>query len=290
MDLSSLNLSTLVSEAKVYGTIFSVVTLLAVLTRGRAALKWDKDLRISGLVNFGILKFNTLFGVIFLLPLILVNKGYEALNVPTLSSQWWESLPTPMTWLICLLAYDFVLYWVHRWLHASWLWPMHAVHHSDEHLHFLSWSRAHALEAAFIAMFMILGLSWMGLTVNEIAMLAYIKAMHQYYVHSNIDWDHGPFKKIIVSPQYHRWHHADVKAAYDKNFASIFPFYDILFGTYYYPHSAVDIATGFPGSPKNDFIALMCYPFTEWSKMIKARVASRKLDKANAAIKADIVS
>ncbi len=268
--------STFLFELKTYLFLFGSVTVMAVVTRGRAALKWSGDLKFSALVNVGILKFNALFGIIFLLPLLWVQNSYKAFEFPTISSQFWDALPTPLTWLILLLAYDFVLYWVHRWLHNSWLWPMHAVHHSDENLHFLSWSRAHALETAFIGSCMIIGLTWMGLSISEIALLAYVKAMHQYYVHSNIDWDHGPFKKIIASPQYHRWHHADVKAAYDKNFASIFPFYDVMFGTYYHPHSAVDVPTGFPESPKNDIVALMCYPLTQWYKMIKSRLEQVK--------------
>jgi len=261
------------SEVKIYAFLFAAVTLMAVASRGSSALKWSKDLKISALVNFGISKFNNLFGIVLLLPLLWVQEGYKALALPTLPPQLWDILPTPVTWLILLLAYDLVLYWVHRWLHNSWLWPMHAVHHSDEHLHFLSWSRAHALETAFIGSFMILGLTWMGLTVTDIAILAFIKAMHQYYVHSNIDWDHGPLKKIIASPQYHRWHHADIKSAYDKNFASIFPFYDIMFGTYHHPGTAKDVPTGFEGSPGNDFVALISYPFTQWYSMISERLA-----------------
>lgn len=271
-----MELSSILFDLKLYTFLFCAATVLAFISRGKAALKWDPDLRFSALVNFAILKFNGVFGILFLFPLLWVVQGYEAFNFPTIPSKFWESMPTPLSWLILLLAYDFVLYWVHRWLHTTWLWPMHAVHHSDEHLHFLSWSRAHALETAFIGIFMVLGLTWMGLTVYEIGVLALIKALHQYYVHSNIDWGHGFLRKIIVSPQLHRWHHADIKEAYDKNFASIFPFYDIMFGTYYYPHSAIDVPTGFAESPKNDIVALMCYPLTQWYKMINDNLTRRK--------------
>jgi len=73
-----------------------------------------------------------------------------------------------------------------------------------------------------------------------------------------------------------------VVEAYDKNFASIFPFIDKMFGTYYYPGTAVNVPTGFPGTPKNDFVALICYPFTEWYRMIKAKISpkSNALDPA----------
>jgi len=266
------DLSSIFNEVATYIILFIIFSILAFITRGKRALKWSKDLKASAFVNIGILKFNALFGGVFFAFYFFIKDSYLAMDIPTLSSEFWALLPAPVTWLILLLVYDLAMYWIHRWLHNTWMWPMHAVHHSDEDLHFLSWSRAHALEQAFLFSFIFLSSAWLGLSIEEIFLLAYFKGIHQYYVHANIDWDHGWLKKVIASPQYHRWHHADVKEAYDKNFASIFPFIDILFGTYYHPHSAVDVPTGFPGSPKNDFVALICYPFTEWYKMIKTRL------------------
>jgi len=275
------DLTTFLPEIKLYAALFIGVTALALLTRGKTALQWSRDLKISALVNFGMLKFNMLFGSVFFLLYYVVTETYNGLNLPQISSDTWDAIPTPLTWLILLLVYDIALYWLHRWMHNGWLWPIHAVHHSDTELHFLSWSRGHALEQSLIASFIFLTSAWLGLSIEEIALLATVKAIHQYYVHSNIDWNHGPFKMLIASPQYHRWHHADVIEAYDKNFASIFPFLDKIFGTYYYPHSAVDVPTGFPGTPKNDFVALILYPFTEWYRMIKARLAKTEATPAN---------
>ena len=45
----------------------------------------------------------------------------------------------------------------------------------------------------------------------------------------------GFLKYLIVTPQYHHWHHSDNPSAYDKNFAIHFPFIDFLFGTYHLP-------------------------------------------------------
>ena len=97
-----------------------------------------------------------------------------------------------------------------------------------------------------------------------------VMALHQYYVHSNLDWSHGIFKKIIVSPNFHKWHHADIPDAYDKNFASIFPFYDILFKSYFCPGSAKTVPTGFNGNPGDQFGALILHPFKQWSLMISS--------------------
>lgn len=52
-------------------------------------------------------------------------------------------------------------------------------------------------------------------------------------VHANLNWTFGPLRGVFVSPVFHRWHHAmDVR---DKNFASTFAIWDVMFGTYHMP-------------------------------------------------------
>ncbi|MEO1324243.1 MAG: hypothetical protein AAFV59_14675, partial [Pseudomonadota bacterium] len=97
---------------------------------------------------------------------------------------------------------------------------------------------------------------------------------HRYYVHSRLDWSHGPFRYLIASPQFHRWHHVDQPEAHNKNFALFFPFIDLAFGTYYSPHSAKGLATGFAGNPGENITKLMLYPFTEWLRLGRERTGS----------------
>jgi len=52
-------------------------------------------------------------------------------------------------------------------------------------------------------------------------------------VHANLDWTFGPLRYVFVSPVFHRWHHA--RAVCDKNFASTFSLWDLMFGTYHMP-------------------------------------------------------
>lgn len=259
--------------AQIIVGMFLVFTLMAYVTRGRSALSWPTSLRKSAVVNFVLIQVNKVLGWVFLLVLIPLSNGYEMLGLPQIPRSFWESLPLPLTGLFLFLVYDFILYWVHRAMHTSWLWPAHAVHHSDTDLHFLSWSRSHVVETVIIYGATILGATWLGLQISEIYVLALIQTLHQYYVHSNIDWSHGIFRKWIVSPQLHRWHHADDPKAWDKNFATIFPFYDVIFGTYYYPGSAVNVPTGFKEAPGHNVIDLIMYPFNMWVRMIKARIA-----------------
>jgi len=54
-------------------------------------------------------------------------------------------------------------------------------------------------------------------------------------IHANVSWDLGPFRTVLASPAFHRWHHTKAEEGQDKNFAGGLPLWDILFGTYYMP-------------------------------------------------------
>ncbi len=51
----------------------------------------------------------------------------------------------PMQAIAIIVLGDFVGYWTHRLFHRGWLWRVHAVHHSSEHLDWLAAVRVHPL-------------------------------------------------------------------------------------------------------------------------------------------------
>lgn len=269
----------LIGIVPIYCGLFIGATFLVFLSRG--TLDWTRQKLKSGLTNISFIVFNSFVGGLFLLPLVLLGDFYTDLGFPVLAKEFWSKIPLPLTVFILLFTYDFCIYWTHRALHISKLWPLHAVHHSDTDMSFLTWSRAHPGETLIIATSQIIFLSWLGLSVSEILAAALFRNIHQSYVHSNIDWGHGPFRKVLTSPQLHRWHHVDHPEAYDKNFASIFPIFDIAFGTYYNPGSAVDMPTGFKDAPGHDLVKLICFPFFEWARMVKNHALLQKRDKAD---------
>jgi sterol desaturase/sphingolipid hydroxylase (fatty acid hydroxylase superfamily) len=258
-------------EAITYVGLMIVITLFAYLSRGRAALEWTPELRQSALTNFLMLHWGGLNGVFYMFTIAPLIWAYSAFNLPALPPEFWDGCPIIIKALAALLVYDIAMYWIHRMLHTGWFWPTHAVHHSDPNMHFLTWSRAHFTEQLVLLSALVLTTSWMGFSISEIVWLYIAKSLHQYYVHSRIDWDHGFLKYVIASPQIHRWHHANVEAAYDKNFATIFPFLDVIWGTYYNPGPSIDVPTGISDAPPNDFVSQLLYPFRKWGEMLKAR-------------------
>src|SRR5215469_12192814 len=54
-------------------------------------------------------------------------------------------------------------------------------------------------------------------------------------MNANVSWGFGRLCYLIASPKFHRWHHTSEDEGLDKNFAGLFPLFDVLFGTYYMP-------------------------------------------------------
>jgi sterol desaturase/sphingolipid hydroxylase (fatty acid hydroxylase superfamily) len=61
---------------------------------------------------------------------------------------------------------------------------------------------------------------------------------------------------------FHRWHHTSEAEGLDKNFAGLFPFIDVAFGTFYLPSDRRAEKFGLAGeSVPEGFVAQLLYPF-----------------------------
>lgn len=257
---------------------FFLITGLVALVKGRAAVRWSMGMLKSGGVNFGLFASNTMFGVFVFLGGDWLTQSWKSLGAPQLDSAVWATMPFWLVVLIATLSRDFVDYWNHRLLHGNLLWPVHAVHHSDPDLNFTTTFRVHFLEPLVMKVSYLLLISWMALPSAAAAAPIAILLIFNMYLHADLDWDHGPLRKVIASPRYHQWHHAEDPNAYNKNFANVFSFWDVLFGTFYCPGKC-NVPYGFEGSPNHDFVSLWVLPFKMWGEAIVARF-KRKSDVA----------
>jgi sterol desaturase/sphingolipid hydroxylase (fatty acid hydroxylase superfamily) len=76
-----------------------------------------------------------------------------------------------------------------------------------------------------------------------------------------VNWDFGPLRYVIATPVFHRWHHSKDREAWDKNFAGLFVFWDILFGTFYMPKGRYPENFGIPEEFPKDFVGQLVHPF-----------------------------
>jgi sterol desaturase/sphingolipid hydroxylase (fatty acid hydroxylase superfamily) len=145
------------------------------------------------------------------------------------------ALPLAAQMAIFMIGEDFILYWMHRFFHGARLWKYHAVHHSSEELEWISAARFHPVNLLFGAVAADVIMLLAGISPNVFVVLGPITIAHSAFVHANLDWTLGPFKYIIATPVFHRWHHTAAERGGEKNFAATFPLIDLVFGTFYMP-------------------------------------------------------
>jgi sterol desaturase/sphingolipid hydroxylase (fatty acid hydroxylase superfamily) len=170
-------------------------------------------------------------------------------------------LPLALQAILILILGDFIGYWMHRAFHGARLWRFHAVHHSSVDLDWLSAVRLHPVNDALMRITGTLPVLSLGFAPVAVAGIAPILTLMAILVHANLDWAWGPLRAVVVSPRFHRWHHTDETNARDKNFAGLFPLWDVLFGTYYMPKDRVPEQFGTASPVPPGLIGQMLYPF-----------------------------
>lgn len=96
--------------------------------------------------------------------------------------------------------------------HGRTLWHFHAVHHCSTEVDWLSSVRLHP--------------------VNNVASRVVAVVLIAL---AGLPWTFGPLRYALTSPAFHRWHHTSEAEGMDKNFSGLFPWIDLIFGTFYMP-------------------------------------------------------
>lgn len=259
----------MITTPRMLASLALLVLLLFIDIRRRGwRLSWSRRAVKGAAATIAIFHINFLLLPLVWLSLALIQEGYDRLGIPHIPGETWSNFPTWSLVFVSVVAHDFANYWNHRFMHLRWIWPIHAIHHSDPDVNGLTAYRVHALEALVMWSSYVLLLTWLGLPADAIGIGAVLVMLHGIYVHVDVDWGHGPFALLLASPRFHRWHHADVEELYGKNLANIFPFFDWIFGTYHVP-GRCQATLGARGVPQNDVAKLIMWPFLEWLRMIR---------------------
>jgi sterol desaturase/sphingolipid hydroxylase (fatty acid hydroxylase superfamily) len=142
-----------------------------------------------------------------------------------------------------LVVGEFGFYWGHRWTHEiPLLWRFHAIHHSAEEIDWLVSSRGHPFDIVFVRLcgfvpMYALGLAQptMGQKLDVVPLLVLLAGMMWgFFIHANLRWRFGWLGLLISTPAFHHWHHTKDEHI-NKNYASMLPLMDKLFGTWYMP-------------------------------------------------------
>ena len=176
----------------------------------------------------------------------VILRGHAA----WLQAPWTAHWPRWTVVGVTLMAMD-LCNWLAHWGDHRFgvLWRIHALHHSQEELSVLTSFRAHPLmHTSGFALATVPVLALTGAhPLAPILITAYVCL--GTLPHTNVRWSYGPLGRIVVSPAYHRLHHAR-EGRQGMNLGIVLTFWDVLAGRARFPRRGVDpCATGLSGRP-----------------------------------------
>ena len=206
--------------------LFVVIEKLFPLYKGRALFRpeWQTDLK-----HFAVNHF--LVGLILLTVNFLIHHVFGWLVRSDFQQAVQHIWFLPQL-LLCILVADLAQYWTHRAYHEiPYFWRYHSVHHSAKTMDWLAGSRQHMLELIVTRILVLAPLFVLGFSEGVVNAYIIIVGFQAVFNHANVHLPWGPLKYLIVTPDFHHWHHSQDDEAIDRNYAAHYAFLDYLFGT-----------------------------------------------------------
>jgi len=197
------------------------------------------------------------------------------------TSEFWSGLPLIATYFIANLIGEFLPYWYHRISHKGnpnsylslFLWKVHSIHHIPTEINWFKTNWIHPINIFLNTFLKVTPLLLLGFSEEIIFLVGITQVVIAYISHANIRTKKSFWDYLIVTPQLHHFHHSK-KLEEAKNFGNVFPFWDLLFGTYYNRKGRVKEVGVMENNktkyPKNNkFIKQILYPFTVYNDCCK---------------------
>ncbi|HEU4459875.1 MAG TPA: sterol desaturase family protein [Methylibium sp.] len=177
---------------------------------------------------------------------------------------WVQGLNFWVALFLIVLVADLVQYATHRAYHeVPLLWRLHAVHHSAKHMDWMAGSRQHIVELIITRTLVLAPIYVLGFSKEVIDAYIVIVGFQAVFNHANVSVRLGPLRYLIVTPNFHHWHHSQDQEALDRNYAAHFAFIDHLFGTAVQSDRQWPERYGVLGDyVPNGFFKQLLFPFT----------------------------
>lgn len=142
------------------------------------------------------------------------------------------------TWLMAIegiVLLDILIYWTHKLSHeVGFFWRFHSIHHSSERMDWISGIRVHPFDGIIIAVPAVM-LVAAGFQLEVVGAAAIIQTIIGLFAHANVRWRLRPLHRIVMTPEFHHWHHSNTPESIHSNYAVFLPLWDMVWGTYYMP-------------------------------------------------------
>jgi sterol desaturase/sphingolipid hydroxylase (fatty acid hydroxylase superfamily) len=229
----------------------------------------QKIFRKSFPTDLGYYFLNSLLPkALLVFPMALLAWGLRHV-VPSGLHLFVAGMPTAMRLAAALVVGEVGYYWGHRWTHeVPFLWRFHSIHHSAEQIDWLVNTRAHPLDIVFVRLcsfvpMIALGLAqpMMGKRLDVVPLLVMlIGTLWGFFIHANLRWRFGWLGLLVSTPAFHHWHHTNDEHV-NKNYASMLPIMDKVFGTWYMPKKQWPSKYGVDGTIAPGLAGQLVQPF-----------------------------
>lgn len=179
-------------------------------------------------------------------------------------------LPRGLRPWIAFLLMDLSFYYWHMANHRiPLLWRFHNVHHIDPDLDVTTAFRFHFGEVALSAVFRVLQLALIGVSVRTFAVYELVFQVNTLFQHSNVRLPlrlERLLNTVLVTPRMHGVHHSRIFVEANANYSAIFSWWDRLHGTLRLnvPQSRIDVGIAAYSAPgDNTLWRALSLPFRQ---------------------------
>ena len=217
------------------------------------------------------------------LAMVAVDTAFVRLVLPVAAVGWavqvqargWGFLnqvdgPAWLEGVIAFVLLDLAIFLQHLAAHhATWLWRLHRMHHSDLEFDASTGVRFHPFEIVLSMLWKMVVVTLLGASAAAVLVFEVVLSTTSLWEHTNVrlpeKWDRR-LRLWLVTPDMHRVHHSWHPAETNSNYGFNFSWWDRLFRTYTGQprdgHTAMTIGIRQFREPRHQgLIALVLQPF-----------------------------
>lgn len=196
--------------------------------------------------------------------------GYLTIKLAAGNPGLFAGMPLLLEVIGAALIYEFFQYWFHRLSHEGkgWvgdkLWKIHVAHHLPDRVYLIMHAVGHPVNTVIVMLFVPLTTWLTGVSQEAVMIWFSFRGLHGLISHYNVDIRAGFLNYIFIGTELHRYHHsADMTEC--KNYGSLLPFWDQVFGTFVYKPGrdpvrlGVEVPTQYPDS--THILQVLALPF-----------------------------
>lgn len=231
----------LVTTASLIAWLFALTAIFVPLEL-LFSVKRQSVLRPNLLQDIGYFFLGGLMKAFFIAVIVGLFVGTTRQFIPTAYFDMVGGLPVALQFVLALFIGEIGFYWSHRLVHAvPALWQYHAVHHDPQRMDWLVNTRMHPIDLIVtrlggLTLVAVLGFGSPGDKGNPMVpiLVLILGTLWAFFIHANIRWPLGWIEHVLSTPRFHHWHHSRDDHP-NRNFASMLPIFDRVFGTLHMP-------------------------------------------------------